>query len=265
MLRVAIVGAGRVAQALCRDLATEGHRVTILAPSPAPVPALWRKCDAVSGDGLRAGLEGAEVVVFAAWSANTNRVKDVAEIGGLQTARAAKEADAERFILLGPTGASADATSAGGRAHHAARQQVADRAPPSVCLGLPVVFGQGDALTSPWLSALSAGRAPRIAGPNAWVQPLWIQDATRAVRRVMMGEHDGEFLELLGPERWRVSALAQEVCTRDGTKPSRLPRRLSPEVEALLRDQQTAGDDWERLHLGQRRTLNQWLSNQGGE
>ena len=264
-MRVAIVGAGRVAQALCRDLSAQGHRVTILAPSPAPLPALWRHCDAVSGDGLRSGMEEAEVVVFAAWSADASRVKDVAEIGVLQAARAAKEADAERFILLGPTGASADSTSVGGRVHHAARQQVADRAPPAVCLGLPVVFGQGDALTSPWLSALSAGKAPRIAGPNAWVQPLWIQDATRAVRRVMVGEHDGEFLELLGPERWRVSALAQEVCTREGQKPSRVPRRMSSEVEALLRDQQTAADDWERLHLGPRRTLNQWLSNLGGE
>jgi nucleoside-diphosphate-sugar epimerase len=209
-------------------------------------------------------MEGAEVVVFAAWSADARRVKDVAEIGVLQAARAAKEAGAERFILLGPTGASADATSVGGRAHHAARQQVEDRAPPAVCLGLPVVFGQGDALISPWLSALSAGKAPRIAGANSWVQPLWIQDATRAVRRVMIGEHDGEFLELLGPERWRVSALAREICTREGQKPSRVPRRMSAEVEALLRDQQTAPDDWDRLHLGNRRTVNQWLSNPEG-
>ena len=263
-MRVAIVGAGRVAQALCRELSTEGHRVTILAPAMVPLPALWRRCDAVSGDGLRAGMEGAEVVVFAAWSADASRVRDVAEIGVLQTARAAKEAHAERFILLGPTGASADAASVGGRAHHSARQQVADRAPPAVCLGLPVVFGRGDALISPWLTALSAGKAPRVAGPNAWVQPLWIQDATRATRRVMMGEHDGEFLELLGPERWRVSALAQEVCTREGQKPSRVPRRMSAEVAALLRDQQTAPDDWDRLHLGTRRTVNQWLSNEGG-
>jgi len=209
-------------------------------------------------------MEGAEVVVFAAWSADARRVRDVAEVGVLQAARAAKEANAERFILLGPTGASEDATSIGGRAHHAARRQLQDRAPPAVCLGLPVVFGRGDALTSPWLAALSVGRAPRIAGPNAWVQPLWIQDATRAVRRVMVGEHDGECLELLGPERWRVSALALEVCTREGQRPSRMPRRMSSELEALLRDQQTAPDDWDQLQLGKRRTVNQWLSNEEG-
>jgi len=123
-----------------------------------------------------------------------------------------------------------------------------------------VLFGHGDGLLSPWLEDLSAGRAPRIRGGKAWVQPLWIEDATRAVRKVVEGAYDGERLEILGPDRWRVSALAAHVCAREGSRPSRIPGSISTETEALLRDQQTAPDDWERLGLGTRKGVDEWLS-----
>jgi len=93
-MRIAIVGSGRVGRAVCRELAAAGDQVTVLSPNPVGLPALWLRCDAVTGSGLRAGLEEAEVVIYAASSSLPRVVKDVVEIGSVHAAKAAEEAGA---------------------------------------------------------------------------------------------------------------------------------------------------------------------------
>ncbi|MEE2751935.1 MAG: hypothetical protein VX519_10930 [Myxococcota bacterium] len=265
-MKISVLGTGRLGCALARDLASTGNRVTALSPSPPAseqVPALWMRCDAVTGEGLRAGLEGSDVVVYSAWSTQPKVAKDVAALGAVHAARVAREVGAERLVLLGPAGLSEVCKSIGGRARHGALAAVAERGPALVTLNLPVLFGHGDALLSPWIHRLSAGHSPRVPGGKHWIHPLWIQDAVRVIRLAIQGQFDGQRLEVLGPERWLVSTLVKYVCELEGRSPSRIPRRLGKELEAIIRDQDTADDDWERFNLGKRCRVSDWLAGRG--
>ena len=153
--------------------------------------------------------------------------------------------------------------SIGGRSRQAALEAVAERGPPLATLNLPVLFGHGDALLSPWIHRLTSGRSPRVPGGKHWIHPLWIQDAVRVIRLAIQGQYDGQQLEVLGPERWQVSTLIRYVCELEGKSPSKIPTRLGRELEAILRDQDTAGDDWQKLSLGKRCRVSDWLAGRG--
>ena len=263
MIRVAIVGGGPVGRLLARALSERGDRVALLSPRPVELPAFWMCADAVSGRGLRAGLSGAEVVVYAAAGQRGRDIEDIGIRGAEQVCRAARRAGAERVLLLGPVGASSRAKSRHLQAHAFAIETCARRMPGLRALGLPPLFGRDEHLLSPWLARAERGQPIRVHRGKLTVRPLWTGDA----RALLLAAVDGQLPEragVQGPEEHTISALADKLCAHYGVgrTPQLRARRPSPEERACLREQLTAPDGWGDLGLPERSTFDQWLARQ---
>ena len=93
--RIVVIGAGVVGRALTRALHARGDQVTVLSPKPVNLPALWRLTDAVSGEGLRRGVRGAQIVVFAASAQDPKGADEVLRLGAHHAAAPAANAATE--------------------------------------------------------------------------------------------------------------------------------------------------------------------------
>lgn len=256
-MRVAVVGSGVLGQALTRSLHGRGVAVTVLSPRAAELPAMWMRCDAVTGEGLRRGIAGAAVVVYTAAASAGPAVEEVARVGARHAATAAGQAGA-RFVLVGPAGAGPKAMAASLRAHHAATGVCRQIHPEARVIRVPPLFGEGDRLLSPWLAQVRRGRSLRVAGGDLQLRPLRLQDAVRVVEEAIEARLPPGVVSLNGPEAHSVAGLAALVCDRLGARRAWIPwggPSPRPEERARLPEQLDAPDDWARLELGERGTV----------
>lgn len=259
-LQVVVVGGGMVGAALARALHARGDRVAVLSPEPVALPAMWMRCDAVTGEGLRRGVRGAEVVVFAAGTQDAGAAAELARMGAQHTASAAAHAGARRLVLLAPIGATAHAQAPALRAAHEGIQASQRLFEGASALRLPWLFGEGDALLEPWLERARRGRRLRAPGIAHPLRPLWVGDAVKVLLRLVDGSLGPGSLGVQGPEALTFGALAEQVRQRLGVGEG---WRSCPPARALdlalLPEQQGPEDDWPGLGLGERLTVGAWL------
>ncbi|MBK7760206.1 MAG: SDR family oxidoreductase [Deltaproteobacteria bacterium] len=258
--RIVVIGAGVVGRALTRALHARGDQVTVLSPKPVNLPALWRLTDAVSGEGLRRGVRGAQIVVFAASAQDPKGADEVLRLGAHHAAAAAAHAGAERFVLIGPVGARAGNISSSLRAHHegtlAARRLIAE----ARTIRLPWLFGEGDQLLDPWLERARQGRRLPVPASAAPIDPLWLGDAVRALLKAVDEPLPSLVTELRGPERLGLDELAERVGKLFGVKRTLIrPWPERPEDLRRLPEQQTGPDQWGELGLGDRLKIGEHL------
>lgn len=257
-----MIGSGTVGGALARALHARGDRVAVLSPEPVPLPAMWLRCDAVTGEGLRRGVKGCEVVVYAAAAQQGPAVADVARMGAQHAASAAVHAGARRLVLVGPVGAGPAARSASLRAHHEGVLGCRRVMESTAELRLPWLFGEGDHLLEPWLERARHGApvpSPRVL---TTLRPLWVGDAVKVLLRMVDGslEHPAAPVNLLGPEALTLPELAERVRSRFGVRRALWPARPErPEDLARLPEQLEVPDSWPALGLGERLTVAAWL------
>lgn len=260
-MRVAIVGAGAVGRALTRGLHARGEELVLLSPRPVELPALWQRCEAISGQGLRQGVQGAEVVVVALAARKPDAARELLRLGAHHAVRAAAEAGASRVVLLGPAGASARARSPSLKAHYEGTLQCRQAFPELRVLRAPPLFGEDDSLLSPWLARARLGHSIRVPLPKQQLRPLWVGDLLKPLLAAVDGALEPRQVELQGPERLSFEEMAALVCQRLGVKTAFRAGSVQerPEDFARLPEQLDAPDDWAGLGLGRRLTLAAWL------
>lgn len=260
-MKVCVVGSGLVGKNLARALAARGDQVTVLSNHPVDLPAMWRRCDAVSGDGLRRGMQGAEAMVFTAAAQSGPEVEELARQGARHAVSAAVHLGLERVVLVGPTGARASANAASLRAHHEATAACRRALPSLQVLRLPPMFGPDDALLSPWLEQVRHGKGLAVRHKDATMRPLWVGDAVRVLVAMVQGDLTRELTQLQGPERLSPNAIADLVCARFSARRALLSwgGTERPEDLARLPEQLEAPDDWPVLELGERTTVAEYL------
>lgn len=260
-MKVCVIGSGVLGKNLVRALAARGDQVTVLSNRPVELPALWRRCDAVSGEGLRRGLQGVEALVFAAAAQHSPIIEDLARQGLRHAVSAAAHAGVERVILVGPTGARAGARAASLRAHHEGTLAARKLCPTMKLLRIPALFGADDHLLEPWLERIRHGRPLMVRHREAELRPLWVGDAVRVLLELVQGTLERPETQLQGPERLRVDELATRVCAKFSAKRALFAwgAEERPEDLARLPEQLDASDDWEALKLGERSTVSEYL------
>ncbi len=264
-MNVAIIGAGALGGAVCRVLAARGDRVTVVSRRPVSLPALWVHGDAVSGEGLRRAVAGCDTVIYAAAGKSRREGLQVARFGARNAAVAAEGAGA-RLVVLGPAGSGASAHHALLKAYHEGTARCRLEGLEVRVARLPVLFGNGDHLLSPWLTRAVAGepvRWPRVRPP---LRPLWLGDAARLVLAAVAPEEEwpGD-VEVKGPREWQMAALVHRTCAAVGVRPAALPRVGGSARWDHLGDQLNTRDDWNWLELGQRMDVEAWLDRVGAD
>ncbi len=247
-MRVCIVGAGVVGRAVARRLAQRGDHVVLASPAPREGAGLWRRADALTGVGIRDALYAADAVVYAATA--PRQVVALAGAGAEQVARAARQGAVERFVWVQPVGINGALTHVV-QSYQEALPVVRAQAPELRVVGLPLLFGDGDRLFTPWVEAARAGKAVPQP-PDLRLRPLWSDDAARLVLRAVDGELDRD-VGVQGPRPVRLRALADDLAGSFGAKVSRMKRSALKPWAELLASQGEAPDDWDGLDLGRRR------------
>ncbi|HJN73805.1 MAG TPA: hypothetical protein QGF58_07735 [Myxococcota bacterium] len=256
-MNITFVGGGVVTRHTARLHAARGDVVHVVSPRPCDVPGLWTIGDAVSGRGVRRAMRGADVVV---WTASTqDDIEEFYALGTRNTANAARQEGA-RLVLCGPRGAHQGSRSRSLRAWSSASEDCHEIVPELTELRLPALFARDGHLGGPWLEAVAAGRAIRVADPGARLAPLWAGDAARAVSSAIRGELAVGIYSVRGPEEVVMGQLAELVASAAGGRVGVIPP-FSRRAEDLARldDQLAEHDDWNALGCGDRKTLSQWL------
>ena len=260
-MKVTIIGSGVVGRLLGRALAKRGDQVTLLSPRPVDEPLLWIAGDAVSGQGLRVALEGADAVVFAAAGRKGKAIEEIGAKGAEQVCRAVERAGIQRYVLVGPSNSGTRSRARHLQAHAFALDSCVKRMSGVTAVQIPALFGEGDHLVTPWLERARMGRAIHLHHARLVIRPLWVGDA----RRLLLAAVDGELpprVSVQGPERLTVGALADVFCARFSVGRSALgiARRPGPDAIACLKEQLEGRDDWDSLELGERMTPARWLA-----
>ena len=202
---VLVTGAtGYVGGLLLDELLEAGHRVRALArkPDDAELPAAVEvmKGDVVSGDGLKAALDGIEVAYYLVHSMGRGNQEDFAEKdrrGARNFGRAAREAGVQRVIYLGGLEGESD--------HLRSREEVAeiltDFVDDTIHARAAMIIGAGS--TSFIMLRSLVERLPAMIAPK-WIatrtQPIGVGDVVRALAGLAVLEDAPAEVELGGAD-----------------------------------------------------------------
>jgi NADH dehydrogenase len=222
-MRVLITGANGFIGSRLATLALEHrHDVRTITRSEwigAPsVPSEGRFLGNLPGDIPIESFEGVDVVVHCAGTAAPGeRLATAVNVDGtVQLARAARDVGVATFIFLSSQSAKSDAVSAYGRSKFEAEQQLL------ALEGIDVVILRPGLVTGPGARGLfqrmtatveSLPVVPLLGGGKALVQPIHVDDLSRAILRAATRskELNGSVLSLGDPEGLSLAELVQAI------------------------------------------------------
>lgn len=255
MSRVVVIGGGVFGRAVGREVVHQGGRCTILSPNPVELPLLWRRADAVTGEGLREGLRSATAMVYAAWSNGDAKLqRDVCHVGALHAISAARSAGVGKIAVVGPIGAEREEATEGMRGH----RELAEMEPGLLHVRLPMLFGDDDHLTSEWRRGFVKGARVRYLASEQHLRPLATWDAARALLALMEKGTTG-VVELTGPVETTTNALALAWAEKRGVTRIR-GRRATRWERALLACQSDSKEAWVDLLSEGRVDPEEWVT-----
>ena len=206
---VVIGGTGLIGRQVVADLTGRGHDAVAAAPSTG--------VDTVTGDGLAAALEGAEVVVDVANSPSFAPADVLAffETAGRNIAKAESAAGVGHHVALTIVGAERVPDSGYMRAK-LAQERVVEQS------GVPYTIVRATQFYE-FLRAIadSATEDGVVRIPSATIQPMAAADVALAVTDAALAPPVNATVEIAGPERIPFPDLLREVLAADGD-----PRRV---------------------------------------
>lgn len=208
-----IGGTGRIGSKVVDRLRAAGHAVVIAAPSTG--------IDIISGEGLDAAMAGSQVVIDLANSPSFEdaAVLDFFETAGRNILGAEKRAGVQHHVALSVVGT--DKLAASGYFRGKIAQEKLIRA-----AGVAYTIIQSTQFFE-FLPGIiqSAGDVLRL--PTALVQPISADDVADAVVHVALQPAVNAVVEIAGPERAAMDALAQRFLDRTHD-----PRRVVGDARA---------------------------------
>lgn len=206
-----IGGSGFFGSRLTQELLGRGARVRIgcrhveRASGLKPLASLGQmqvvRLDMRAGQEVAAAVAGADAVVNLV-GAFTGDLDAVQGSGAGRVAALAREAGARAFVQISAIGADAGSPVAYARTKAAGEGAVAAAFPGAVVVRPSVLFGPDDAFLGLFAKVIAQFPLVPVFAPHARLQPLFVDDAARAVAEIVAGwpAHAGRTFELAGPE-----------------------------------------------------------------
>lgn len=210
-LVVLLGGTGFVGTHLAQDLLARGARLRIASRHPErafklkPLGNLGQiqfvACDVTKPETVRAVLTGADAAIYLVGSFSGN-LDSIQAKGAGTAAQAAAEAGLESFVLVSALGADAASESAYARTKAEGEAAVIAAFPKATIIRPGVLFAEDDKFINLFAGLVSALPVLPVFGPEAKVQPLWVDDAAQAIGNALGDpkKHGGKTYEIAGPE-----------------------------------------------------------------
>lgn len=199
-----IGGTGRIGSKVVDRLRVAGHEAVVAAPSTG--------IDVLTGQGLDAAMAGTEVVLDLA---NSPSFEDAAVLSFFVTAghtilAAAARAGVRHHVALSVVGTDQLAASGYFRGKIAQEQLIRDSGLPFTIIHSTQFFEFLPGIVQ------SAGQGPTLRLPSADVQPIAADDVADAVARIALQPPVNGVVDIAGPQRDSMAALAQRFLQANG-------------------------------------------------
>ncbi len=215
-------GSGFFGEHVAQELLTRGARLRIVSRAPekafrlrtlAPLGAIqFVRGDVTKPQSLAAVLPGSDLAVnlVGAFKGDLDAVQGK---GAGLIAAAARDAGVSAFVHVSAIGA--DTESAVGYARSKADGEAAVRSafPSATILRPAILFGQDDNFVMMFARLIARFPALPVFGPEANVQPVFVDDAAEAVALALVDPvaHGGKTFEIAGPEVITMLALNERI------------------------------------------------------
>jgi uncharacterized protein YbjT (DUF2867 family) len=224
---VLIGGSGFLGTHLAEELLSLGARLKIASRNPErafklkPLANLgqvqFARCDVTKPESLGRVLAGADAVVnlVGAFAGDLDAVQGS---GAGMLARLAREAGASAFVHVSAIGANPESETAYARSKADGEAAVLAAFPDATILRPSVLFGPDDTFINLFAGLISAFPVLPVFGPEAQLQPLFVDDAAAAIAAALAapGRHGGKTYELGGPEVVTMLELNQRIAMAQG-------------------------------------------------
>lgn len=265
-LVVLVGGTGFLGSRVAQELLQRGARLRVAARHPEhalklkPLGNLGQmqfvRCDVRRAEQLEAAIAGADAVVYMVGSFAGN-LEALHRDSARTAAAAARKTGAAAFVLVSAIGANADSDVRYARTKGEGEQAVMSAYPGATILRPSVLFGEDDAFIT--LFARLCARAPVIPvfGPEARLQPLFVDDAARAVAVALSdpASHAGRTYEIGGPQVLTMAQINRRIAGAQGRHRIflDLPDRVAGLIAAAigwLPGAPITRDQWKLLEAG---------------
>jgi uncharacterized protein YbjT (DUF2867 family) len=203
-------GSGFIGRRVVARLVDGGHKVRVLARGQrhADLPAAVEVAQGsvVSGEGMPEAMAGADKVVHLVAiirESADQTFQAVIRRGTEHVVEAAKAASVTKFVYVSAIGARDDPTYPYLEAKWQAERTVELSGLNYTILRPSIVFGEGDEFINALAGLVRRNLLVPVAGDGkSKFQPIWVEDlVTCIVGCLDEGAHDGEVLEVGGPEQ----------------------------------------------------------------
>jgi len=214
-------GSGFFGRHLAQELLSRGARLRIASRRPRKA---WRirplgnlgqvqfiALDVTRATDLVAALRGSDAVVnlVGAFSGDLDALQGA---GAGRIAAAAREAGARAFVHVSAIGADAGSQIAYARTKGEGEQAVREAFPEATILRPSILFGDDDNFVMRFGRLISAFPVLPVFGPQAKLQPLFVDDAAEAVAQALaIPAAQGKTYEIAGPEVITMLELNQRI------------------------------------------------------
>jgi NADH dehydrogenase len=233
-LVVLLGGSGFFGRHVAQELLSCGARLRIVGRRPErafglkPLAALGQ-LQIVQGDVTRTAslpplLAGADAVVnlVGAFAGDLDALQGT---GAGKIAAAARKAGISAFVHVSANGADAESQIAYARTKAEGERAVFAAYPQATVLRPSVLFGGDDAFVTMFAGLIARLPALPVFGPQARLQPVFVDDAAAAVVRALKEPQTfgGKTYELTGPEVITMLELHERIATAQGRRRTFFP------------------------------------------
>lgn len=243
---VLLGGSGFFGRHVAQELLARGARLRIVSRNPERAFALkplgnlgqvqFGRYDVTRPADLASAFAGAEAAVnlVGAFAGDLDAIQGR---GAGQVAAVARAAGVRAYVQISAIGADPASRSDYARTKGEGEAAVRAAFPTATILRPSILFGPDDAFLNKFAGLIAKLPALPVFGPQAKVQPLFVDDAAEAVAQALCDPvaHGGKTYEIAGPEVISMLELNQRIARAQGRKRmfAELPDAVSGAIAAL--------------------------------
>ena len=223
-------GDGMLGTHVAQELLARGARLRIASRNPKrsfnlkPLANLgqiqFTPCDVTKPQTIAPSVAGVDAVVYLVGGFTGDL--DALHVSGAQAAaQAAQQAGAEAFVHISAINADAQSSLAYARTKAEGEAAVRAAFPTATILRPAVLAAEEDHFINKLAGLIASARVVPILAPSAPMQPLFIDDAAKAVAEALAApaRHGGQTYEIAGPQAIDVATLNHQIAAAQERKP----------------------------------------------